>query len=139
MANILRTLSAPQMASVYCRPSVSRATMYNSKSWKMASSGLLSRVIEARGAFQVSVCFSQRRSFASDADIPPQRPKMLPEFDLTGKICIVSGAAQGLGLTQAEALLEAGATGKLSLLTFSCETCSIKRKHEVSRPRLANH
>lgn len=34
----------------------------------------------------------------------------LPEFNLAGKIICVSGAARGLGLTQAEALLEAGAT-----------------------------
>ncbi|KAF2103003.1 short chain dehydrogenase [Rhizodiscina lignyota] len=34
----------------------------------------------------------------------------LPEFDLSGKILIVSGGARGLGLTQTEALLEAGAT-----------------------------
>lgn len=36
--------------------------------------------------------------------------KRLPEFDLTGKVVLISGAARGLGLTQAEALLEAGAT-----------------------------
>ena len=34
----------------------------------------------------------------------------LPEFSLSGKTVLVSGGARGLGLTQAEALLEAGAT-----------------------------
>jgi short-subunit dehydrogenase involved in D-alanine esterification of teichoic acids len=38
----------------------------------------------------------------------------LPEFSLAGKVVLVSGGARGLGLTQAEALLEAGATGILS-------------------------
>lgn len=33
----------------------------------------------------------------------------LPEFSLAGKVVCVSGAGRGLGLTQAEALLEAGA------------------------------
>jgi D-arabinose 1-dehydrogenase-like Zn-dependent alcohol dehydrogenase len=33
----------------------------------------------------------------------------MPEFSLAGKVVLVSGAGRGLGLTQAEALLEAGA------------------------------
>ena len=37
---------------------------------------------------------------------------LLPEFSLKDKVIVVSGGAQGLGLVQAEALLEAGATGK---------------------------
>lgn len=36
---------------------------------------------------------------------------MLPEFSLKGKVIVVSGGAQGLGLVQTEALLEAGALG----------------------------
>lgn len=41
----------------------------------------------------------------------------LPEFQLADKVVLVSGAARGLGLTQAEALLEAGAIGIYHHLT----------------------
>lgn len=49
----------------------------------------------------------QRRCFAS---APPRgaRPS-LPEFDLSHKTILVTGAARGLGLCMAQALLEAGA------------------------------
>ncbi|RYP03949.1 hypothetical protein DL764_004783 [Monosporascus ibericus] len=57
----------------------------------------------------------QRRPFhqtasnrgASPADSGPRG--LLPEFSLKDKVIIVSGGAQGLGVVQAEALLEAGA------------------------------
>jgi hypothetical protein len=43
--------------------------------------------------------------------VPLGTAKRLPEFNLAGKVVLVSGAGRGLGLVQAEALLEAGATG----------------------------
>lgn len=45
--------------------------------------------------------------------------KRLPEFSLRDKVVLVSGGARGLGLTQAEALLEAGATGEFFSTFFA--------------------
>ncbi|TKA57584.1 hypothetical protein B0A49_10725 [Cryomyces minteri] len=42
--------------------------------------------------------------------------KRLREYNLTDKVVLVSGAARGLGLTQAEALLEVGATGAIEIV-----------------------
>jgi hypothetical protein len=52
-------------------------------------------------------------STASNGDSPAVgSPQRLAEFSLSNKVVLVSGGARGLGLTQAEALLEAGATGE---------------------------
>ena len=45
--------------------------------------------------------------------------KRLPEFALNDKVVLVTGAARGLGLVQAEALCEAGATGRYFLQHMS--------------------
>ncbi|KAI1436794.1 hypothetical protein GGR50DRAFT_170388 [Xylaria sp. CBS 124048] len=59
-------------------------------------------------------CMASQSSSSSKPDVTPTSqaaPKaLLPEFDLKGKVIVVSGGAQGLGIVQAEALLEAGAT-----------------------------
>ncbi|KAF4624637.1 hypothetical protein G7Y89_g13533 [Cudoniella acicularis] len=55
--------------------------------------------------------------------------KRLPEFNLVDKVVLISGAARGLGLVQAEALLEAGAIVLLSrgslLGGFTIETTTL--------------
>ncbi|TGJ88479.1 hypothetical protein E0Z10_g313 [Xylaria hypoxylon] len=57
---------------------------------------------------------SSQSSPPSQCDVAQASPSsakgILPEFDLNGKVIIISGGAQGLGVVQAEALLEAGAT-----------------------------
>ncbi|KAH8899238.1 short-chain dehydrogenase [Thozetella sp. PMI_491] len=45
---------------------------------------------------------------AGDTAKSDGRSTLLPEFSLKGKVVVVSGGARGLGLTQAEAVLEAG-------------------------------
>ena len=43
--------------------------------------------------------------------------KSFADFDLENRVCIVTGAARGLGLSLAEGLVEAGANGMFSVQT----------------------
>lgn len=63
---------------------------------------------------------------ATPAPTPPsaaEATKLLPEFSLKNKVIAISGAAQGLGLTMAEALVESGAIGNLQVLTRNRTLC----------------
>ncbi|KAI0187884.1 short-chain dehydrogenase [Xylaria flabelliformis] len=53
---------------------------------------------------------SQSSKYDNTPTSQPSAKGILPEFGLKGKVIVVSGGAQGLGVVQAEALLEAGAT-----------------------------
>lgn len=90
--------------------------------WRARRAVLPVSTYPAARAFSTTV---QRQSAAQSGRAPPDPPtsgkadastsflgtkKRLPEFSLADKVILVSGGARGLGLTQAEGLLEAGAT-----------------------------
>ncbi|KAI0410055.1 hypothetical protein F4802DRAFT_12302 [Xylaria palmicola] len=104
-------------------PKASRATLSlgrlaRATSKIVSGGGISSRAAKIESLKAPYTNDSQARC-ASSLSTPPrhettqttQPPKgLLPEFDLKGRVIIVSGGAQGLGIVQAEALLEAGAT-----------------------------
>ncbi|RDA89570.1 hypothetical protein CP533_6201 [Ophiocordyceps camponoti-saundersi (nom. inval.)] len=63
---------------------------------------------------------------------PVLRPHLLPEFSLKDKVVVVSGGARGLGLVQAEALLEAGATAEDSSSAFHQISQRARRELDTS-------
>src|SRR3569833_306895 len=81
-------------------------------------------------------CFHQTPARRSDRGTSKN---LLPEFSLKDKVVVVSGGARGLGLVQAEALLDAGATGRSSFpLRFLCLTeRAMLRKDAQSPPSTA--
>ena len=90
--------------------------------WRASRAVLLVSTYPAARAFSTTV---QRQSTTQSGQVPDPPAgdktdagtsflgtrKRLPEFSLADKVVLVSGGARGLGLSQAEGLLEAGATG----------------------------
>lgn len=72
---------------------------------------LLRRSLRSAVPVPLSRAFHQthHRRNSNDNNNKTNRSHLLPEFSLKDRVIIVSGGARGLGLTQAEALLEAGA------------------------------
>jgi hypothetical protein len=56
---------------------------------------------------------------------PEKNPKRFSEFDLLGKVFIVTGGGRGLGLSLAESLVEAGGQGES--LAFQISNSSSER------------
>jgi hypothetical protein len=105
------------MSAILQRTAVVAARLPRSAALRLAakgSAGLLQsqgqclRVRQA-GASALALSRKLHASPARDVAQSTGRSTLLPEFSLQDKVVIVSGGARGVGLTQAEALLEAGA------------------------------
>lgn len=63
-------------------------------------------------ASQTETSSKRKSAISQKLPDPDQVPERLREFDLSGKVFVVTGGGQGLGLVLAEALVEAGGRGK---------------------------
>ncbi|KAK6068855.1 short chain dehydrogenase [Seiridium cupressi] len=104
---------APKVAQKV--PSVSRTTSRRAVSLTPARAIAFQRpvLVSSKASPPALQTFRKFHSTPRNHDREPisNSPRaLLPEFSLKDKVIVVSGGAQGLGLVQTEALLEAGAT-----------------------------
>lgn len=57
----------------------------------------------------------KQSAIASRLPDPERQPQRFRDFDLAGKVFVVTGGGRGLGLTLAEVLVEAGGKGRYSV------------------------
>lgn len=101
VAPLFRRVGCPQSRSL---PARLTRTLYQSGP-RAASSSHMSSTASTPG---LSSTFDARGSKQSTN----VRRKRFEDFDLAGRIFVVTGGAQGLGLALAEGLVEAGGKGK---------------------------
>lgn len=93
----------------------SRGTLARAWTWQLVTPVNLSPFSHTR-FFSINSPLAQTNSHSRQKSSKYQSPSrdaapaLLPEFDLSSHVILVSGAARGLGLTMSSALLEAGAT-----------------------------
>ena len=68
--------------------------------------------------------------FTHDNTVAPKADRVLPLFSLKGKTAIVSGAGQGIGLSVARALAEAGAN---VAIWYNSNKKAIERAAEIEK------
>ncbi|KAK4242698.1 hypothetical protein C8A03DRAFT_29128 [Achaetomium macrosporum] len=80
------------------------SSLIQKTAWTAGSRALLTRQPVRSAPITLARAFHQSQIQRSQ-----NRSTLLPEFSLKDRVIVVSGGARGVGLTQAEALLEAGA------------------------------
>ena len=100
-----------------CRPTPARAALCTV--WPSSSSPLAKRNIHAAPLSHQKLTnpdTSEKKKRGNSEPPPVGREnigaKRFADFDLAGKVYVVTGGARGLGLTLAEALVEAGGEGE---------------------------
>ena len=102
-----RLLTAPACRASHCTAAAAAAAAPGARSRRTNTAAAAGKPWDGRRSLHAT---------ARNLGVDPvaHGPKgLLPEFSLKDKVIVVSGGAQGLGLVQTEALLEAGATGRL--------------------------
>jgi hypothetical protein len=122
--NIITTVTmSPQHLGRYVLRSMQGATLLRSR----ASSSYAGRISRHAPVTSTMIPTWSRRAMTHEASLkaplheaqnafPP-----LKEFDLRGRVFVVTGGGRGLGLSMAEALMEAGGKGGPQLLPIALD------------------